>query len=74
MNDTLERDVTTEETVIPDLTLADNCDAFCPASAFVRVEVREGTYLDLCAHHYAESEVALVARGYRVLDRRGRLS
>jgi hypothetical protein len=37
----------------------------------VRVAVTDAQHLDFCGHHYADHAMALLAAGYRVLDRRG---
>jgi hypothetical protein len=60
----------TGQSAIPDLTLMDICDQ-CGAAACVRVAVTDAQHLDFCGHHYAEHAMALLAAGYRVLDRRG---
>ena len=62
--------IATAQPAIPDLTLTDTCDQ-CGAAACVRVAVTDAQHLDFCGHHYAEHEMALLAAGYRVLDRRG---
>lgn len=87
---TLDEAIEVAIEIIPDLTASDFCDASAGAQAaegslaagslipseqaYVRVEVSEGQYLDLCAHHYAELETVIVTKGYRVLDRRDRLA
>ena len=70
-----------EAVAILPLTLKDYCDSGCGQVAYVRIEVKpEGLfagqlaqYLQFCAHHYREYEVALVVAGYRILDERNRL-
>lgn len=67
---------------IEDLNIADRCDATAgeiavdgtptAEQAYVRIVTAHG-YLDFCGHHFAENEAAIVAAGYRVLDRRDRL-
>jgi hypothetical protein len=48
----------------------DTCDQ-CGAAACVRVAVTDAQHLDFCGHHYSDHEMALLAAGYRMLDRRG---
>lgn len=60
---------------LPPLTIADECDAACPAVARVRVRLaKTGTRLDLCKHHFERAEAALRPLCDAVLDQRGDLS
>lgn len=58
----------------PALTIADGCDAACPAVALVRVRIkRTGDKLDLCKHHFERHEATLRPMCDAVLDQRGDL-
>ncbi len=61
-----------DESRLSDLTARDRCDR-CPSQAYVRVELRTGSELLFCGHHYAKHEAALVPVVYLVRDERARL-
>lgn len=45
----------------------DKCDR-CPAPGMVRLQTRLGSELVLCAHHYADNEMVLVAHNWAIVE------